>query len=101
MFKVATAVMVAPPSSGKSSSHSVALTAEVAVVCGGPACLTVAIALAAGGIETVMISPPARQDHRTTALLLGSVTALETLEIWDGCRADAAPEINPAPDAPT
>src|SRR5205807_3123147 len=61
-------------------------TAEVAVVGGGPAGLTTAIALAAGGVETVLISPPAHPDHRTTALLLGSVTALETLDIWTQCR---------------
>jgi 2-octaprenyl-6-methoxyphenol hydroxylase len=67
-------------------------TAEVAVVGGGPAGLTAAIALAAAGVETVLISKrPPQADHRTTALLLGSVTALDTLGVWTGCRAEAAP----------
>jgi 2-octaprenyl-6-methoxyphenol hydroxylase len=66
--------------------------AEVAVVGGGPAGLTAAIALAAAGVETLLISKrPAQADHRTTALLLGSVTALDTLGVWERCRAQAAP----------
>lgn len=67
-------------------------TAEVAVVGGGPAGLTAAIALARAGIETVLVSKrPAQEDHRTTALLLGSVTALDALGVWTRCRAHAAP----------
>jgi 2-octaprenyl-6-methoxyphenol hydroxylase len=73
------------------AARGVKLTAEVAVVGGGPAGLTTAIALASAGVETVLISPPARPDHRTTALLLGSMTALETLDIWTHCHANAAP----------
>ena len=43
---------------------------EVAVVGGGPAGLTAAVALAAAGVETALISaPPRRPDNRTTALL--------------------------------
>jgi 2-octaprenyl-6-methoxyphenol hydroxylase len=65
---------------------------EVIVVGGGPVGLTAAIALAAAGVETVLI---ARQqtvpDHRTTALLAGSVTALETLGVWRLCNDHAAP----------
>ena len=34
---------------------------------------------------------PAKPDNRTTALLAGSVTALETLGVWDLCAAQAAP----------
>ena len=65
--------------------------AEVVVVGGGPAGLTTAIALAQAGVETVLISKrPAQEDHRTTALLLGSVTALDTLGVWGPCRAQAA-----------
>jgi 2-octaprenyl-6-methoxyphenol hydroxylase len=65
---------------------------EVAVVGGGPAGLTAAIALAQAGIETALISKrPAQDDHRTTALLLGSVTALETLGVWAACAPLAAP----------
>src|SRR4029079_12827251 len=84
------------------------LTVEAAIVGGGPAGLTAAIALAEGGIETALIarrpaghhrthaalSRCARRpaaDHRTTALLSGSVTALETIGVWAGCAAEAAP----------
>ena len=67
------------------------LTVEVAIVGGGPAGLTAAIALAEAGIETALIARRPAPDHRTTALLAGSVTALETLGVWDGCAAQAAP----------
>ena len=67
------------------------LTAEVAVVGGGPAGLTAAIALAAAGIETALIARKPAADHRTTALLAGSVRALETLAVWERCREQAAP----------
>jgi 2-octaprenyl-6-methoxyphenol hydroxylase len=66
-------------------------TAEVAVVGGGPAGLICAIALAASGVETLMIAPAAGDDHRTTALLAGSVTALATLGVWPACLRNAAP----------
>jgi 2-octaprenyl-6-methoxyphenol hydroxylase len=66
--------------------------AEVAVVGGGPAGLTAAIALAAAGVPTALVSAPAtRPDNRTTALLAGSVTALDALGVWAGCRTQAAP----------
>jgi 2-octaprenyl-6-methoxyphenol hydroxylase len=68
------------------------LKTEVAVVGGGPAGLTAAIALAQAGVETALISRrPAQDDHRTTALLLGSVTALEALGVWPACVSQAAP----------
>ena len=65
-------------------------TTEVAVIGGGPAGLVCAIALAATGAETVLIAPHAGPDHRTTALLAGSVAALETLGVWSACLPDAA-----------
>jgi 2-octaprenyl-6-methoxyphenol hydroxylase len=65
--------------------------AEVAVIGGGPAGLVAAIALATAGIDTLLIAPPAEPDHRTTALLAGSVTALETLGVWPACMPHAAP----------
>jgi 2-octaprenyl-6-methoxyphenol hydroxylase len=68
------------------------LTAEVAVVGGGPAGLTTAIALATAGVETVLVGrPPPSSDHRTTALLTGSVAALTALGVWARCRDQAAP----------
>ncbi len=57
---------------------------------GGPAGLVSALALAEAGIDTVLIAPPATPDNRTTALLASSVTALETLGVWDACRPQAA-----------
>ena len=68
-----------------------ALTVEVAVVGGGPAGLTAAIALASAGIETALVARRPSPDRRTTALLSGSVTALDTLGVWAGCAAQAAP----------
>ncbi len=67
------------------------LTVQVAVVGGGPAGLTAAIALAQAGVDTALIAKAAPQDQRTTALLAGSVIALETLGAWQACRNHAAP----------
>jgi len=64
---------------------------QVAVVGGGPAGLTAAIALASSGVEVALIARAPVADHRTTALLAGSVTALDTLGVWDLCRSHAAP----------
>ncbi|MGD0419830.1 MAG: UbiH/UbiF family hydroxylase [Xanthobacteraceae bacterium] len=66
------------------------MTAEVAVVGGGPAGLVSAIALKAAGVDVVLIAPSLEDDHRTTALLAGSVTALITLGVWEACRPHAA-----------
>jgi len=66
-------------------------SAEVAVVGAGPAGLVSAIALALAGVDALLIAPPAVADHRTTALLGGSVTALDTLGVWPACLAQAAP----------
>jgi len=63
----------------------------VAVVGGGPAGLTAAIALATAGIPTILSAGRPQQDNRTTALLVSSVTALETLGIWSLCADRAAP----------
>jgi 2-octaprenyl-6-methoxyphenol hydroxylase len=68
-----------------------ALTVEVAIVGGGPAGLTAATALAGAGIETALIGRQRAGDHRTTALLSSSVTALQTLGVWAACATDAAP----------
>jgi 2-octaprenyl-6-methoxyphenol hydroxylase len=67
-------------------------SAEVVVVGGGPVGLTAAIALASAGVETALVARPARApDTRTSALLVGSVTALDTIGVWERCRGDAAP----------
>jgi 2-octaprenyl-6-methoxyphenol hydroxylase len=66
--------------------------AEVAVVGGGPAGLTAAIALAGARVPTALIAPPSpASDNRTTALLASSVNALEAIGVWPRCRAEAAP----------
>src|ERR1700686_2939049 len=65
---------------------------EVVIVGGRPVGLTAAIALAGAGIETALVARPAgAPDNRTTALLASSVTALDTLGVWQHCRDDAAP----------
>jgi 2-octaprenyl-6-methoxyphenol hydroxylase len=65
--------------------------AEVVVVGGGPAGLTAAIALAGAGIPTALVAGrPRRVDNRTTALLAGSVAALEALGVWARCGEQAA-----------
>jgi 2-octaprenyl-6-methoxyphenol hydroxylase len=67
------------------------ITADAAVIGGGPAGLLSAIALGAAGVDTVLIAPRAENDHRTSALLSNSVTALTTLGVWEPCRPHAAP----------
>jgi 2-octaprenyl-6-methoxyphenol hydroxylase len=68
-------------------THSV----EVAVVGGGPAGLTAAVALAAAGVETALIAKTPPADNRTTALWSASVAAMEALDVWPLCRDNAAP----------
>jgi 2-octaprenyl-6-methoxyphenol hydroxylase len=65
---------------------------EVAVVGGGPAGLTAAIALAGAGLATALVAgQPRRVDNRTTCLLAGSVAALDALGVWTRCSPQAAP----------
>jgi 2-octaprenyl-6-methoxyphenol hydroxylase len=73
------------------SKTDAATTFDVAVVGGGPAGLAAAIALAQAGARTALIAR--RQpygDNRTTALLGGSVTFLEELDVWRRCLDKAA-----------
>ncbi len=66
--------------------------AEVVVVGGGPAGLTAAVALAQAGVETVLVAKrPAARDNRTSALLSGSVAALDAIGVWELCRDESAP----------
>ena len=64
---------------------------DTAVIGGGPAGLTAAIALAATGAKTALLArrvPYA--DNRTTALLGASTDLLERLDVWPRCRDKAA-----------
>jgi 2-octaprenyl-6-methoxyphenol hydroxylase len=71
--------------------NSVTGTFDVAVVGGGPAGLSAAIALAAGGLNTALIARRAPySDNRTTALLGASVDFLKSLEVWPRCQDKAA-----------
>ena len=64
---------------------------DVAVVGGGPAGLSAAIALAESGAKTALIGRRAPYaDNRTTALLGGSVDFLQALEVWPHCKDNAA-----------
>jgi 2-octaprenyl-6-methoxyphenol hydroxylase len=76
---------------GEQMATTAGLTAEVAIVGAGAAGLTASLALAGAGRETVLVAKPALPDNRTTALLAGSVTALETLGVWPALADRAAP----------
>lgn len=67
------------------------LQADVAVIGGGPAGLTAAIAIALAGARTVLVARKAPYaDNRTTALLHASVATLEDIGVWEACRDQAA-----------
>lgn len=70
------------------------MAAEAVVIGGGPAGLVCAIALKTAGVDVQLVAPQAADDHRTTALLAGSVTALTTLGVWESCRTHAAPLVS-------
>lgn len=63
---------------------------QAAVVGAGPAGCLAAIALADAGIDTLLAGPRPAADNRTTALMAGSVAALERLGVWELCREHAA-----------
>src|ERR1700758_658846 len=64
---------------------------DIAVVGGGPAGLSAAIAIAQTGANTALIARRAPYaDNRTTALLGNSVDFLDQLAVWPRCRDRAA-----------
>ncbi len=64
---------------------------DVAVVGGGPAGLSAAIALALAGARTALVARRAPYaDNRTTALLGGSIDFLDVLDVWPRCKDQAA-----------
>lgn len=65
---------------------------DVVVVGAGPAGLVMALGLAARGLSTALVTGPERAvDHRTTALLDGSVQILDSFGLWDRLKEKAAP----------
>ena len=71
--------------------QDVSVPHDVAVVGGGPAGLSAAIALAEAGAKTVLIARRAAYgDNRTTALLGASVDFLRELDVWRRCEDKAA-----------
>jgi 2-octaprenyl-6-methoxyphenol hydroxylase len=69
-----------------------AVSQGCAVIGGGPAALIAALALAHFKVPATLVARrPAGIDNRTTALLAGSIAALEALGVWDACRPHAAP----------
>ena len=72
------------------TAPEISYEAEVVVVGGGPAGLTAALALANAGVPTALVAGHSTpDDNRTTALLAGSVSALDALGVWARCRAEA------------
>ncbi len=70
--------------------QDVSVPHDVAVVGGGPAGLSAAIALAEAGAQTVLIARrTAYSDNRTTALLGASVDFLRELDVWRRCEDKA------------
>src|SRR5258705_7135779 len=64
---------------------------DIAVIGGGPAGLTAAIALAETGAKTALLARRAPYaDNRTTALLGASTALLERLDVWRRCSDRAA-----------
>jgi 2-octaprenyl-6-methoxyphenol hydroxylase len=64
---------------------------DVAVVGGGPAGLTAAIAAAQTGARAALVARRAPYaDNRTTALLGGSIDFLQRLDVWPHCKDQAA-----------
>ncbi len=67
------------------------LVYDTAVIGGGPAGLTAAIALAETGAKTALLARRAPYaDNRTTALLGASTALLERLDVWRRCSDRAA-----------
>ena len=68
------------------------ITTDIAIVGGGPAGLAATLAVVDAGYRTALIAPPSPpEDHRTAALLAGSVAFLERLGVWRSVARDAAP----------
>lgn len=75
-----------------SESPATTHTVQIAVIGGGPAGLTAALALGSAGINTALVAKRSEAaDNRTTALMASSVAALARLGAWPFCAMHAAP----------
>lgn len=85
--------MMSPPPNTPKQTVSPGERPDVVIVGAGPAGLFAALALDAAGLRSIIAAGPrpAGLDQRTSALLDGSVKALETLGVWEGLVAKAAP----------
>ncbi|ODN71280.1 FAD-dependent monooxygenase [Methylobrevis pamukkalensis] len=67
-------------------------TFDVIVVGGGPAGLLAGLAIAGAGQSVALVAPPSPpEDHRTTALLTGSVDLLKSVGVYDAIAPRTAP----------
>jgi 2-octaprenyl-6-methoxyphenol hydroxylase len=65
---------------------------KVAVAGSGPAGMIAALAFASHGFDVVALGPaPSGEDRRTTALMMPSISYLETLGVWADIEPQAAP----------
>ena len=64
---------------------------DIAIVGGGLAGATAALAAGNAGYRTAIAAPPGKPDGRTTALMMPSLALLETIGIWPAVRDVAAP----------
>jgi len=81
-----------PGSEGKELAMIEGPGETIAIIGAGLAGLAMALSLQDKGISCVLVGPSAGPaDLRTTALLEGSVTALDALGVWKEARALAAP----------
>lgn len=84
--------MTTQASESLSAPHHADDLHDAVVVGGGPAGLVMALGLAARGVSTALVTGPDRGvDHRTTALLDGSVRILESLGLWEVLAPKATP----------
>lgn len=67
------------------------VTADIAIVGGGLAGLTAAVALARAGRSVVLMAPERPVDRRTTALLGESVAIVRSLGVFEAVAAEAQP----------
>lgn len=70
------------------------LTADIAVVGGGPTGLCAALVAARQGFSVILLAPSGshtQSDARTTALMVPAIAMLEELEVWNDVAPSAAP----------